>query len=71
MAVLRGEGPGDKCSGVHFTEQLNTLAVLHLLTGSPVAIVRPVAKGRLPATAQTYEAHIKYKRGARLDWIFL
>ena len=65
------KGPSDKCSGGHFTEQLNTLAVLHLLTGSPVAIVRPVEQRQRPRIARTYEAHIKYKRGARLDWIRL
>jgi hypothetical protein len=63
------KGPGDSGSDDHFTEQLRALAVLHLLTGSPVAIVRPLEQGRRPNPAGPYLAKLKYKRGARLDWI--
>jgi hypothetical protein len=62
------KGPRDSCSNAHFSEQLNALAVLHLLTGAPIAIVRPIANGLFTPRPRTYEAKIKYKRGARLDW---
>jgi hypothetical protein len=63
------KGPGDGVSGEHFTAQLNALAVLHLLTGSPVAIVRPVPQGGPARPGRFYPARIGYKRGASLDWI--
>ena len=50
------KGPGDRCTGGHFIEQLNALAVLRLLTGSPVAIVRPVEQVRRPRSPRTSEA---------------
>ena len=56
------KGPADRCSGGHFTEQLNALAVLHLLTGSPVAIVRPVEQGRLPRAPRTVRSPHQIQR---------
>ncbi|MGI9076269.1 MAG: hypothetical protein ACR2G6_02925 [Gemmatimonadaceae bacterium] len=63
------KGPDDRCSGEHFEEQLKTLTVLHLLTRSPVAIVRPVDARTPTPMPRTYKARLKYRHKAPLDWI--
>lgn len=51
-------------------DQLSALAVLHLLTGAPVAVVRVVPEDRGRKTQCTsYEGHVTDKGDARLDWI--
>lgn len=48
--------------------QLGALAVLHLLTGAAVAVVRVVEAGK-PKELQPLPAEITYRDGAKLDWI--
>ena len=49
-------------------DQLRALAVLHLLTGAPVAIVRVVPKGGRTAW-KPHEASLTYRKGVRRSWI--
>jgi hypothetical protein len=58
------KGPGDRIK----PDQLGALAVLHLLTGAPVAVVR-VVEGSITTTSQTLSTEIEYRTGAQLDWI--
>jgi hypothetical protein len=48
--------------------QLKGLAVLHLLTGSPVAIVR-VVEGVGPTVPQMRPIEVEYRKKAQLNWI--
>jgi len=50
-------------------EQLTALAVLHLLTGAPVAVVRAVPVGTKTKAPEFMDAQVRYKVGANLDWI--
>lgn len=53
--------------------QLEGLAVLHLITAAPVAIVRVVPeppKGNVSVSQNQYwEVTLKFKKDAQLDWI--
>ncbi len=63
------KGPGDRCSGEHFREELRALGVLHLLTEAPVAVVRLVPAGQHQRPPRVFEAHLPYKPDASLEWI--
>jgi hypothetical protein len=58
------KGPGEP---IH-SDQLKGLAVLHLLTGAPVAVVR-VVEGAGAVTSQMRPTEIIYRKDAQLDWI--
>jgi hypothetical protein len=49
--------------------QLSGLAVLHLLTGFPIAVVRLVPRGSHIKARLSLTADIAYKKGADLSWI--
>ena len=49
-------------------DQLGALAVLHLLTGAPVAVVRVVEAGSA-IPSQMLPTEIAYRKGGKLDWI--
>jgi hypothetical protein len=48
--------------------QLKALAVLYLLTGAPVAVVR-VVEGAGAITSHSLSTEIQFKDGAQLEWI--
>lgn len=48
--------------------QLTGLAVIHLLTGAPVAIVRPVPKGHTPKGRKIVTVNLPYHTGTNLSW---
>jgi hypothetical protein len=56
------KGPGDNVK----EDQLQALAVLHLLTGAPVAVV---LLRRVPTEITYKKAKLAYRTGANLDWI--
>src|ERR1700720_3289854 len=58
------KGPGDRVK----EEQLEALAVLHLLTGAPVAVVR-VVEGASVIASKMRPTKIAYRKGGELDWI--
>jgi hypothetical protein len=49
-------------------DQLKALAVLHLLTGAPVAVLRVVEHGKAEAL-QGLSTEIAYRDGVQLDWL--
>lgn len=56
------KGPGDRVK----EGQLQALAVLHLLTAAPVAVVLLKTQ---PAKVRDVQVNIAYKKDAQLDWI--
>jgi hypothetical protein len=62
FARLSGEG------SVLMTTNWRPLAVLHLLTGAPVAVLRVVEAASVRAL-QRLSAEIAYRDGAQLDWL--
>jgi len=49
-------------------DQLRALAVLHLLTGAPVAVIRVTNGDRI--SPPSFSCDIRYKDGTTLDWIW-
>jgi hypothetical protein len=49
--------------------QVIALAILHLLTGAPVAIVRLASSGRQESGDTWHPAEISYRAAGRPDWI--
>jgi hypothetical protein len=58
------KGPNDRVK----EDQWKALAVLHLLTGAPVAVVH-VVENHSPITSGTRSTEIEYRKGAHFDWI--
>jgi hypothetical protein len=58
------KGPGDRIN----PDQLKALAVLYLLTGAPVAVLR-VVEVAADSAVQMRSAEIAYRKRGHLDWI--
>ena len=49
-------------------DQLKGLAVLHLLTGAPVGVVRMVVEGK-PRKSKTHDVVLTFEKDAILEWV--